>query len=307
MSLNLLPVPEYLFDPKTRHVAVFAHQDDETGYLGLMKRIGPNAHAIWMTNGDGLAPFEKADPLEYAARRQKESSDAMHLVGYADSQLEFLGHSEIAIYDDFKDLAQLPPDAAVPEPLRTRLLDRARQIEERIAARVANADVVWALAYQGGHPEHDLCHYLTARAVHAARTAGRNIAFFELPEYEILFFVPLRFAPWKRGDAHVIELSDEELALKEKAMGVYPTQEKIIQAFGKLISLYGAVSALRLKPFTFKSFSRKEYFAPVPADRDYLKSTHKTAHLDYIREEHEGTRIRFDKTVARWIRLLQEV
>lgn len=307
MSLNLSPVPEFVFDAATRHVAVFAHQDDETGYLGLMKRIGPKAHAIWVTNGDGLAPFEKAEPLEYASRREAESREAMRLVGYSDPQLEFLGHSEIAIYDDLKALADIPTGSSIPADLRTRLTERAQQIEARIAARIAHADVVWALAYQGGHPEHDLCHYLTARAVQAARRAGRNVAFFELPEYEILFFVPLRFAPWKSGDAHVIELSEEELALKEKAMGVYPTQQKIIQAFGKLISLYGAVSALRLKPFTFKSFSRKEYFAPVPESRDYLKSTHGTPHLDYIREEHEGTRIRFDKTVCRWIRLLEDV
>ncbi len=304
MSVKLKPVPDSLFRPETRHVAVFAHQDDETGYLGIMKRLGASAHAVWVTNGDGLAPFEKADPTEYANRREKESRDAMHLVGYSDDRLEFLGHSEIEIYDDLKAIALVPANQPLPPELKERLLKRSRAIQERIAQRVAGADVVWALAFQGGHPEHDLCHYLTFRAVREARRAGRNIAFYELPEYELLIFVPLRFAPWRSGDGHVIELTEDELSLKEQAMGVYPTQQKIIKAFGKLISVYGAISALRLKPFNFKSFSRLEYFAPVP-ERDYLRSTHGTPHLDYLREEHEGTRIRFDTTVARWIALLE--
>lgn len=305
MSLTLRPVPEPLFRPDTRHLAVFAHQDDETGYLGLMKRIAPNARALWVTNGDGLAPFEKVDPEVYAAKRKAESTEAMRIVGFSPDQLDFLGHSEISIYDELKAISLVPAKQPLPDHLKQQLRQRAAQIQERIAERVAQADVVWALAFQGGHPEHDLAHYLTFRAVRDARKSGREIAFFELPEYELMFFVPLRFPPWKKGEGHVIELTDQELDLKEKAMSAYPTQMGIIRSFDKLISVYGALSALRLKPFSFKSFSRLEYFAPTP-NRDYTRSPHGAAALDYIREYHEKARIAFDTTLARWIRLLEE-
>jgi len=305
VSITVKPVPQGLFAPGRKHAAVFAHQDDETGYLGLMQRIAHHCQAFWVTNGDGLAPFEKADPQEYAALRKKESTDAMEIAGFKPGSLHFLGHSELEIYDDLKAISLVPANARLPRDLRERILGRSRSVIQKLFDVVRDVDVVWTLAFQGGHPEHDLTHFFTWKAVEMARKQGRSVEFFELPEYEIMFFVPLRFPPWKRGEGHLIELTDQELGAKERAMMVYPSQAKIIGAFEKLINLYGVASALALKPFDFKSFASREYFARVPDDRRYNISPHGTSALDYIREYHEGARISFDGTVARWIETIE--
>ena len=176
-----------------------------------MRRLHANAHVMWVTNGDGLAPFEKADPLVYASKREAESRAAMRIVGYKDSQLDFLGHSEIAIYDDLKAISLVPAKEPLPKHCASGcwLGLRTSKSELLLGCR---GDVVWTEAFQGGHVEHDLSHYLTWKAVQAQRKAGRTLPFYELPEYELMFFVPLRFPPWKRGEGHVIELTDEELA-----------------------------------------------------------------------------------------------
>jgi LmbE family N-acetylglucosaminyl deacetylase len=168
---------------------------------------------------------------------------------------------------------------------------------ERIA-REAAPDVLWTLAYQGGHPEHDLMHLYAARFHRRlARETGRPLPFFELPAYE-LGIVPLRFKPWRRAPVHEVRLADAEFARKRAMFDAYPTQWRILRDFERLIRVYGVLSTLRLRPFSFADFGKREEFAPVPPDRDWTRSSHLHPKLDYPGDDYRGTPIRFEKTLA---------
>ncbi len=298
--------PATLFTGDLRHLFVFAHQDDDLPYAGLLQRAREHAQVAWVTNGDGLAPAAGMGLEEYAELRQGEAVAAMRMLGYDRGQLHFLGHSELFFYPLFIDLKQARDDDSVPGPVRDRAIGAARAIQAALRPLIEAADVVWTLAWQGGHPEHDLTHYFTIQTVREVEAAtGRTIPVYELPAYELTVAVPLRFAPWHLGERHRISLTPAEMKRKEAAFTAYRSQAELTTLFRRLINLYGLISALRLRPFTFRSFARQEEFAPVPGNRDYTKSTHGLEWFDYMFEDYEGEYVSFSGSVARYVKLLQ--
>jgi len=299
-----VPFPQDIFTPGKRHLFVFAHQDDEIPFAGILQRAMPRAEAVWMTNGDGLAPMAGMPADEYAALRENESIAAMAVLGWPRSQLTFLRWSELAMYPLFISLSKAPTAQTAEADDRRLVASVAASMEECLTPKVEQADVVWAQAWQGGHPEHDIAHFLAAKVVRdVALRQNRRIHFFELPCYELTVLVPLRFGPWKRGPVHRIRLTAEEFRRKEAAFSAYRSQEFAIKAFRRIIGAYGALSALRLKPFTFRKFGSEEQFAPVPQGRSYLKSPHGLPWLDYIREDYLGQPVTFPGSVARFVEL----
>jgi LmbE family N-acetylglucosaminyl deacetylase len=298
------PPPPDLFAPGLRHLFVFAHQDDELPNLGIIQRAGPEVEVAWFTNGDGLAPMAPMAPAEYALLRRHESRAAMALVRIGPERLHFFGHSELTNYALMARLGR----REVPDPADSRAaFDIAASVRAGLRPLVERADVVWTQAWQGGHPEHDLTHWMTATTVaEVSHEQGRAIPLYELPAYELTILVPLRFGPWKRGVRHRLKLTAEELRLKQIAYGVYKTQLHLIRYFRYLIRLYGALSTLRGRPFGFKGFFSQEEFGPVEAGRDYTRSPHRHEAFDYIGEDYLGERIRFGSSVARFIRLAGE-
>jgi len=302
--MKIVPAPPGLFAPGRKHLFVFAHQDDDLPYSGVVQRALPDCEAVWFTNGDGLAPVANIDPDEYAEIREYESIAALSILGCSRDRLTFLRHSEISNYKLFADLARAGSRAEVAKEHRRHVLEIVTSMEECLTPKVETADVVWTLAWQGGHPEHDLTHFMTAKVVReVSRRQGRTIPFLELPAYELTILVPLRFPPWKRGVAHRITLTDEELRLKEAAFKAYKSQEMITFAFKRLLRIYGALSVLRGKPFGFKGFAGIEEFGPVSETLDYTISPHRLELLDYMFEDYEGERIPFYGSVARFVEI----
>ncbi len=300
------PLPSDLFGDGRRHLFVFAHQDDDLPYGGLLQRARDNAQVVWVTNGDGLAPSANMAPHEYAKMRNGEALAAMRMLGYEPGQLHFLGHSELFFYPLFIELKEARDDDSIPGHVRDKALGAAVAITHALRPLVAAADVVWTLAWQGGHPEHDLTHFLTVEAVKAVESqSGRRIPIYELPAYELTVAVPLRFAPWHRGVRHRICLTPDELGRKEAAFTAYRSQAELTALFKRLITLYGVLSTLRLKPFTFRGFARNEDFAPVPRNRDYTRSPHRHELLDYMFEDYQGNLVSFTRSIARFIKLVR--
>ncbi len=301
MAAPELPLPEDLFADGRRHLVLLAHHDDEVPYAGLLQRMGPDVRVVWLTNSDGLSYLDGEDPEAYARRRFSESVAAMSILGIGLERMGCHEHSEIALYDLFGRMVR-GHVRGVP----SRFLMMADPIEAEV--RAFEPDVVWTLAYQAGNPEHDLVHLYAARAVRRlAAETGRALPLFELPAYE-LTFVAMRFPPWRKEPVHAIELTDEELALKERLLPCFPSQWRIISGFRKVIGLYGAFTAHRAlfrgaPPISEASFARREVFAPVPRDRDYTLSPHAPLsrwlpQLDYPGDDFLGTPIRFAKTLA---------
>lgn len=284
------PIPESLFAPGRRHLVLLAHHDDELPYAGLLARMGENVRIIWLTNSDGLAHESDMTPDAYAQARYQESLDALGHLNIPEAKVQSLWHSEYELYDLMRLMRS---DAEVPE----RFLTMADEVER--VARDFEPDVVWTLAYQGGHPEHDLMHLYAARLVRRLnRERSQPVPFFELPAYELIV-VPLRFRPWRRRPYFAVTLTDREYAAKSKMLDCYPTQQRIIDEFRSIITLYGRLSWLRLRPFSFDDFGRREAFGLGEAARDYTQSTHISSRLDYPFDDYMGDPIRFDATIMR--------
>lgn len=269
------PHPEDLFAPGRRHLVLLAHHDDELPYAGTLLRMGPEVRIVWLTNSDGLAHLDGTPPEAYGEARFRESVDALGHVGIGLDRVEVLGHSEYELYDLFARMVRDGGGHGGGGATRdgggrdggafrvpSRFLDMADEVER--AGRPFEPDVIWTLAYQGGHPEHDLMHLYAARlARRLSAERGRPVPFYELPAYE-LGIVPLRFKPWRRAPVHTLRLDDDAMARKSRMLDSYPTQWRILGDFRRLITFYGRLSALRLRPFTFEDFGRTEQFAPVP-------------------------------------------
>ncbi len=289
---KITPHPEDLFAPGKRHLVLIAHHDDELPYAGLITRMGPNVRVVFLTNSDGLAHEDNMDGDAYAKLRWHESVDALAHLDIPEEKIVSFWHSEYELYDLFARMGAGETGGEVPR----RFFDMADEVEAD--ARAFEPDVVWTLAYQGGHPEHDLMHLYATRFVRRLEAErGVEVPFYELPAYELIL-VPLRFKPWRRAPFHEVWLTPEQEAAKARMLECYPTQRRIIKEFRTVIGIYGKLSWLRLKPFRFEDYGRREVFAPVPRARDYSRSTHISPRLDYMFDDYKGRPILFHKAIG---------
>ena len=276
---------------------VFAHQDDETVVAGLIRRIvGEDERGtfIWWTNGDGLAPAANMSAESYARLRIAECDEALRRLGASTKRKIDLRTSEIENYRRFTHVAH-------GGPLRARALEYFRheawRIDERV--RAADPDRVFLLAWQGGHPEHDLLHAMTARSVRRLRReSGRPIPMVQCPAYEFVIACALRFKPWFRGDRRRIQLDAEELAAKERVFQAYGSQTELLEQFRKVIATMGwAAMALDGRRTTVEDWLRQEEVGVVDPDLDYSRSTHLFERFNYMLDDFEGIPIRFDTMI----------
>jgi LmbE family N-acetylglucosaminyl deacetylase len=286
--------PEDLFAPKTKHLMVFAHQDDEIMYTGLIGRMGSDTRFLWVTNGDGLAPFVDANPREYAEMRKAETDRVLKTLNRPLSRRRCLDFSELDIYDNIVDLTENPVRYnEIMKYFSVILEDIFLEIEK------FKPDVVWVPQFQNGHPEHDLTHIFTAYALRKLRAkVKKEIALYQLPEYEYTILVPMRFNPFYKGAAHAITLTDEEVAIKRAAFAHYPSQQELFNSFEKVINSIGIIGKFFGRGFNSEDFISKEVFGPVPDDLDYTESFHRFEAANYIREYHRGVKVSFRDQIA---------
>lgn len=286
----------WILRPGGRPLFIFAHQDDETALAGIIRRIiGADERGtfVWWTNGDGLAPEAGMSPSAYARIRIAEATRALECLGASERRKVDLESSEIENYRRMTHVA-------ARGPARDRALyyfdDQAGRVEAEV--RAADPDRVFLLAWQGGHPEHDLVHVMTVRAVRRLRReTGRPIPIIQCPAYEYLIACALRFKPWFRGDKRSIELSPAERTDKRKVFDVYPSQSHLFAKFERVIHLVGWASRIRGRRMTLEDYIGKEQFGVVDPALDYRRSTHRLDALNYVRDEFEGTPIRFSTMI----------
>ena len=294
--------PSDLFAPQSRHMPIFAHQDDEIMYCGLIGRMPQAIRFLWITNGDGLAPEVNMDPLEYAELRKTETDRVLETLGRPLSTRRCLDYSEIALYNRFIDIHENPAKAAELVQLYKPIGDDIYREMKAFAP-----DVVWTSAFQNGHPEHDLVHILTAYVIRQLEREGmKRPRFYQLPQYEYTILIPHRFHPLYKGPVLEIRLSAEEVALKRKAFECYPSQITLFNKFEKVINRLGKLGWLKGKPFTAEDFLLRETFSPVDPLEDYTKSTHWFEWANYMGDDCRGVKVRFDTQIAVIAKLLKD-
>ena len=154
---------------------VIAHQDDELNFAGLITRLGPKTKFVWLTNGDGLYQESDLTPEKYGDLRMAEAKKSVAAAGIAAKNTVFLKFSEVEIYRHLSELHEETGDrrrkaggrrsevGGLPDRHRTFFDGMRAAVRAKVLA--INPDVVFTLAWQGGQPEHDLCHFFTMLAL----------------------------------------------------------------------------------------------------------------------------------------------
>jgi LmbE family N-acetylglucosaminyl deacetylase len=196
-----------------RALVFVAHPDDETiACSGLLQRT---AASLVVFAVDGAPPrygFEGrfVSLQKYSETRFLEASRALALIpGSAFRRLRRRDGCYFVDQHLFQDLR---------EALASLL-----QIVEAFSP-----DVLVSHAYEGGHIDHDACSFL---AMHAARTLG--LKHLEFPLYwksESGRDVVQEFRGGQDGEL-VLELSSQEIAVKERMLAEYGSQQGLLQVF----------------------------------------------------------------------------
>ncbi len=215
-----------------RTLVIVAHADDEAvGCGGLLQRMREPVVVI-CTDG---APrdryfWEKYGSREaYAALRRVEAQRALGQVGAA--RVEFLPPKHN------------PEQSFVDQDLFLNIrcaLDRLDELVTRI-----RPEALLTLAYEGGHPDHDTCAFLTSRI-----SADHVLPAWELPLYhrghdgnleKQCFLVP-------EGDEALFDATPQEVECKRRMLGEYVSQKETIDLFNPAIE--------RFRPQAAYDFSR---------------------------------------------------
>ena len=172
--------------------------------------------------------------------------------------------------------------------------------------RRVNPDLVITLAWQGGQPEHDLCHFFTKLALDdLAREKGQRVPFVHFPAYEYTYALAMRFNPLYAGQRMRLQLSEEELARKWEIIGCYPSQNSLFRYFDWAFRFgFRPLSWLTGGPKTLEAFLSIEEFSPVPSGLDYRVRPHRFERLNYMFDDFEGTPVTFSGSILPVVRAL---
>lgn len=192
---------------------VVAHPDDEVIGIGAQLPRMKNATFIHVTDGSprNLADAQHAgfsNARDYAKARRKELKAALRIAGIP------LAHT---IELNFRD-----QDASL------HLREITRRLSEIISR--LKPKVILTHPYEGGHPDHDA----TAFAVHAAcASVPRPPSVVEMTSYHRGpgGLVTSQFLPHMDHEIHVIQLTPEEIRLKERLFACFKTQRTMLQLF----------------------------------------------------------------------------
>lgn len=234
-NMNLSAQAKYLF--------LFAHPDDEVVISGTMKLLleaGAEIHAAWTTSGEKFAKREI---------RESELRRSMDILGLGESQTHLLR---------FPDLGMVA------------VLEEAADSATKLIGEIA-PDVIFANAYEGGHPDHDSVNFL---AYESSARLGVTPDLFEFPLYNgtgPFLHWKWRINHFPPGGPAVLHspLSDEAIRCKYEMMKAHSSQ--------KLYMIPARLACPRAR-----LVREGEPYRPCPMDRDHTIPPH-PGQLNYER------------------------
>ena len=189
-----------------RTLVIVAHPDDEAvACAALLQRIR-EPHVLFCTDGGPMDPYfwgKYGSREAYSQLREKEARLALQEVGV--SNVEFLrtGSGEAVIDQTlFQHLPEAIPAVA------------------DVVARIG-PDALLTIAYEGGHPDHDSCSFITAQIAR-----DRSIAAWEMPIEPLFKKLERRWQTFLAPAQPSVTLhpTPSEIARKRRALRAYASQ-----------------------------------------------------------------------------------
>ncbi len=196
-----------------RTLIVVAHPDDEAVTCGALMQRMREPYVLFCTDGAPLDAYfwnRYGSREAYSLLRQREARLALSHVGV--TKVEFLKtQSGEHIVD--QQLFQRLPDA----------IEAMFQVVSRVRPQA-----LLTLAYEGGHPDHDSCNFITSIVARERSLPAR-----EMP-LDYLFHKGTRtFQPFMPAPEPVISLrpTAHEIKLKRLALEAYASQGQFLVRF----------------------------------------------------------------------------
>ncbi len=217
-----------------RTLVIVAHPDDEAVTCGaLMQRMREPA-VLFCTDGAPLDAYfwtRYGSREAYAALRQKEARDALGCVGV--NNVQFLTSPRTG---------QPITDQHLFEYLEEAVAG-LHQVIERL-----RPEILLTLAYEGGHPDHDSCNFITSEVARECCLPA-----WEMPVYSLFHEGERRFQKFIRASGPELELhpTREEIARKRRVLEAYASQGHFLLNFD--------AATERFRPLAQYDYSRRPH------------------------------------------------
>lgn len=197
-----------------RTLIVVAHPDDEAVGCGVLLQRMRDPVVLFATDG---APRDRHFWRNYASRdayaqlRRQEAREAATVVGIRQLEFLFSRRTQQAFAD--QELFRTLPDALAA------LLEVVNRVRP---------EALLTLAYEGGHPDHDCCSFLSYMVKRL-----RSLPVWEMPLYHRSLdgiSVKQQYGMPNAGEV-VLQPDNQELALKQRMIAAYPSQHDVLGRF----------------------------------------------------------------------------
>jgi LmbE family N-acetylglucosaminyl deacetylase len=196
-----------------RTLIIVAHPDDEAVTCAALMQRMREAHVLFCTDGAPLdAYFWNAHGSReaYSRLRQEEARRALSRIGV--TNVEFLKIRTGEHVTDQQLFERLP-----------EAIEGALQVVSRV-----QPDALLTLAYEGGHPDHDSCNFITSII-----GRERSLPAWEMPVDHLFHKGERKLQSLMRPGAPSLLLhpTAEEIARKREALEAYASQGRFLVRF----------------------------------------------------------------------------
>jgi LmbE family N-acetylglucosaminyl deacetylase len=228
-------IPDLLLD---RTLVLVAHADDESAGCGALLQRMAEPIVVIATDGAPRDEFfwaKAGSRLRYARVRVEEAHTALGLAGVNEVVL-LAEHSGQECFVD-QELCR-----AIPQALEelTGIVRRYRPV------------ALLTTAYEGGHPDHDVCSFLAA-----VLSRQHHLPVWEFPLYHRGYPDRPVFQQFllPAGEETELEITPEEMQVKQQMLAAYGSQHPFLLEFNSAVERY------RSQP-TY-NYSQPPHFGPL--------------------------------------------
>ena len=195
-----------------RTLVIVAHPDDEAVTCAALMQRMREPYVLFCTDAAPLDPYfwsRHGSRQAYSLLRQEEARRAL---GHVGAKVGFLKTRSGDLITDQQLFRQLPESIAALLEVVSRL----------------RPDALLTLAYEGGHPDHDSCNFMTSLVARE-----RSLPAWEMP-VDHLFHSRQREFQMPAQPSVLLHPTADEIARKRQALEEYASQGNFLVRFASV-------------------------------------------------------------------------